>query len=180
MKLERDVEALILRQIEDHPNRAIVLPDWAYWAGRDQPVVYREGLPVPLSRYLYEKVVGPIPYATKLVLRDGVHPRNVNPLLFHAEPGRSRGSVCPNGHRYAGNEMPSNSMGFRCRTCYLRWLKRHSLGRQNQGQLNAAKTHCPQNHPYDEENTIFLANGRRRCRICNAAQTAAYRAARAA
>ena len=49
-----------------------------------------------------------------------------------------------------------------------------------QGQLNAAKTHCPQNHPYDEENTIFLANGRRRCRICNAAQTAAYRAARAA
>lgn len=34
---------------------------------------------------------------------------------------------------------------------------------------NAAKTHCPQGHPYDEENTRqnFTARGRsRRCRAC--------------
>lgn len=32
---------------------------------------------------------------------------------------------------------------------------------------NARKTHCPQGHPYDEENTMRINNGRsRRCRIC--------------
>jgi hypothetical protein len=180
MKLERDVEALILRQVQDHPNRAIVLPEWAYWAGRDQPVIYREGLPTYLSRYLYEQVVGPIPYATKLVLKQGVHPRNVNPLLFIAEPGRSRGEVCPNGHMYAGNEMPSNSMGFRCVQCYEAWKRRHSQGRLNIGQINAAKTHCPKNHPYDEENTIHLASGRRRCKRCNSDQSRESRLRRAA
>jgi len=180
MRLERDLEAAIIRQIHEHPERAIVLPDWAYWKGRNQPIVYPEGLPTKLSRYLYEKVVGPLPYNAQLILRDGVHPRNVNPLLFVAEPGRHRGETCPNGHAYAGNEMPDNSMGWRCRTCYVAWLEKHSLGRLNQGQLNARKTHCPQNHPYDEDNTIYLSNGRRRCRICNAAQSAAYAARRAA
>lgn len=48
---------------------------------------------------------------------------------------------------------------------------------------NAAKTHCPQGHPYDDENTLREGNGRtRRCGICvrNAAnaKTAARRAER--
>lgn len=180
MRLERDLELLLIKHIEEHPDRAIVLPDWAYWAGRNQPIVYRDGLPVKLSRYLYERVVGEIPYATQLIPRDGVHPRNVNPLLFMAVPGRHRGETCPNGHAYAGNEMPDNSMGWRCRRCYVAWLKKHAIGRPNQGQINRAKTHCPQGHPYDDDNTMYLSNGRRRCRACNAAQTAAYRAARAA
>lgn len=180
MKLERDVEQLILEQIREHPDRAIVLPDWCYWSGRNQPVVYRDGLPISLVRYLYTQVVGEIPYATKLIPRQDVHPRNVNPLLFLAEPGRSRGELCPNGHAYAGNEMPDNTMNFRCRTCYLAWLERHSKGRQNMGQINAAKTHCPMNHPYDDENTLHLANGRRRCRRCNAEQSRASRERRAA
>lgn len=31
--------------------------------------------------------------------------------------------------------------------------------------INAAKTHCPQGHPYDEANTCH-SNGRRSCRAC--------------
>jgi len=33
----------------------------------------------------------------------------------------------------------------------------------------AAKTHCPQGHPYNEENT-YLWRGRRQCRACSAAK----------
>lgn len=36
------------------------------------------------------------------------------------------------------------------------------------GALNAAKTHCPQGHPYDEANTL-VSGGRRRCRACGRA-----------
>lgn len=40
---------------------------------------------------------------------------------------------------------------------------------------HAAKTHCPQGHPYDEENTIMRARGTRECRTCeNAAQRRRY------
>jgi hypothetical protein len=35
----------------------------------------------------------------------------------------------------------------------------------------AAKTHCPQGHPYDDMNTIRNAKGYRRCRICAKAQS---------
>jgi hypothetical protein len=33
--------------------------------------------------------------------------------------------------------------------------------------LHAKKTHCPQGHPYDEENTYIYPNGARYCRECN-------------
>jgi hypothetical protein len=34
----------------------------------------------------------------------------------------------------------------------------------------ARRTHCPQNHPYDNENTHINARGHRRCRACNREQ----------
>ncbi len=37
-------------------------------------------------------------------------------------------------------------------------------------QLNAAKTHCPQGHLYDEENTCVTKCGSRRCRTCTSEQ----------
>lgn len=51
--------------------------------------------------------------------------------------------------------------------------------RGNQFQRNAAKTHCPQGHPYDEGNTYILARDggtrtQRVCRICNNAAARAY------
>jgi hypothetical protein len=33
-------------------------------------------------------------------------------------------------------------------------------------QPNANVTHCPQDHPYDEENTLIRRGGRRKCREC--------------
>ena len=41
-------------------------------------------------------------------------------------------------------------------------------------QHNAAKTHCPAGHAYDEANT-YLYRGWRRCRACNRARDQAYR-----
>lgn len=180
MKLTPELEQLIADRIQREPTRAIVLPEWAYWKGHSQPVVYVEGLPVRLSRYLYEKHVGPLDFATNLSLPAGIHPKNVNPFLFVAQPGRKRGLACPNGHAYAGNEMPDNAMGWRCRTCYLAWAKRHSNGGRNVGQINARKTHCPKLHPYKGDNLMILSNGRRRCRTCNNEQSRAYYAARRA
>lgn len=47
--------------------------------------------------------------------------------------------------------------------------------------INAAKTHCPKNHPYDEENTRFKKQaGRfhRACRECGREEVRARRAAK--
>lgn len=43
-------------------------------------------------------------------------------------------------------------------------------------QLN--KTHCPRNHPYDEENTFYSRLGRRFCRACVREKRAERREAR--
>ncbi len=46
----------------------------------------------------------------------------------------------------------------------------------NLGVLNAAKTHCPQGHPYDGDNLRFATRGEGRvCRICRAESSRAYR-----
>ena len=46
--------------------------------------------------------------------------------------------------------------------------------RSGMGSHNAAKTHCPDNHAYDDANTI-LCNGKRQCRTCRAAWARAYK-----
>jgi len=40
---------------------------------------------------------------------------------------------------------------------------------------NRAKTHCPQGHPYDEENTYSPPSGGRYCRTCGRRATKAWR-----
>lgn len=48
-------------------------------------------------------------------------------------------------------------------------------GPTNVAGRNAAKTECPQGHPYDDENTLIRANGNRVCRTCdNARSRASY------
>jgi len=51
-------------------------------------------------------------------------------------------------------------------------------GRARNG--NAAKTHCPQLHPYTEANTYVDKNGARHCKMCRRAANARYLARRAA
>lgn len=41
---------------------------------------------------------------------------------------------------------------------------------------NAAKTHCDNGHPFDEDNTYVWADGYRRCRKCNANAVRRYKA----
>ena len=38
--------------------------------------------------------------------------------------------------------------------------------RSGMGDHNVAKTHCPDNHAYDEENTYVSLDGKRHCRAC--------------
>lgn len=46
--------------------------------------------------------------------------------------------------------------------------------------LNATKTHCPNNHPYDEANTRINKRGSRSCRACDRERAQALRKAAAA
>lgn len=41
-----------------------------------------------------------------------------------------------------------------------------SRSRRTPAVINAHKTHCPQGHPYDEQNTYISARGSRACRTC--------------
>jgi len=40
---------------------------------------------------------------------------------------------------------------------------------------NAAKTHCLEGHPYDEENTFKDSRGSRHCRECNRTAVKRYK-----
>lgn len=55
--------------------------------------------------------------------------------------------------------------------------------RKPPGHYGRSKTHCPQGHPYDEENTYVNAKGLRSCKICTRQRAQRYeqraRAARA-
>lgn len=48
------------------------------------------------------------------------------------------------------------------------------------GQYQAAKTHCPQGHPYDEANTYRPKPNLRQCRTCMRKASAAWKARTAA
>src|SRR5690606_8583088 len=51
--------------------------------------------------------------------------------------------------------------------------------RSTAGEINRARqlaiTHCPAGHPYDQENTAYRADGRRRCKACDRARAARWR-----
>lgn len=48
-------------------------------------------------------------------------------------------------------------------------LRENILRGDGPAAQNARKTHCPQGHPYDEENTEIRRSGARRCRTCSRA-----------
>jgi hypothetical protein len=54
-----------------------------------------------------------------------------------------------------------------CQKHYNRWHRTGTTDGVGAGGRQLAKTHCPNGHPYDEENTIvYPSDGRRRCRTC--------------
>ena len=177
MILTDGIHRQITAAIKRDKKRALLLPDFCYWKGRNQPIVYVDDLPEQLSRVLYRELIGPLDYSQSLWLPDTYPARNVNPYLFEVTQHRRRGSVCPNGHPYEGNEMPSNISRWRCRTCFEIWRDRHRLGGESVSAVNRAKDECPNHHPYSGENLIVLKSGRRRCRQCHRDNMARYRAA---
>ena len=57
--------------------------------------------------------------------------------------------------------------------------KENTLRGNGLAAQNAKKTHCPQNHPYDSQNTGYRKNGRSRaCKECHRRETAARKAHR--
>lgn len=167
MILNDEIEQQIIGAITADPEAAVVLPDHAY-NKEGRVIVLVDGLPIDLHRHLYEKLIGPLGQHQRMHQKSTVT-GNVNPHLFTVVDGmKSPRTQCVNGHDYEGNEMPPNSRGYRCRTCY-----RNSQPAPK-GNSNADKEHCPQNHPYDEENTVIDSAGRRRCRICRRNQARAY------
>ena len=94
----------------------------------------------------------------------------------------SLGGTCTKGHvlteqnTYKYPDTAANAGKLVCKIC------RRDATRKAQGLSPAdpneplenwvrdkdrKKTHCPQGHPYDDENTRFTTSGGRRCKICD-------------
>lgn len=101
--------------------------------------------------------------------------------LSFGRGGRQRVRThCPNGHEY----LPETTIvvrGWRqCYICKKEYEQRRyarKVGREvgpSASQVNATKTHCPQGHPYDAENTRFVktpSGGTGRvCKACKSEQ----------
>lgn len=159
MILTPTIEAQLTHEIEEHPARSLILPEWAY--GPDMRVVVEvDGIPIDLHRHLHNTLIRPLGYHERM-WQQGER-GNVNPHLFLVVAGRKRPETsCPNGHDYEGNEAPPNARGYRCLTCL-----RDSRRDPDAGIANSEKTHCPSNHKYTKENTLIGKDGKRRCRTC--------------
>lgn len=100
-------------------------------------------------------------HAITLCIQGRKHQRLVHRLILETFRGPSpQGTEALHGDGDPGNNWIAN----------LRWGTRSENvldavrhGTFNNGHMR--KTHCPQDHPYDEVNT-YQANGRRHCRIC--------------
>ena len=174
MRYTAEIEDAILAQIRATPERPVVLPDWAYWNGKNTPYVYVDGKPTPLPRRLYRIAVGPLNPGHGLANPAGVPARNVNPLVMKRMLTRSAKAECPNGHEYTDEDYAPGK-GYRCRTCAAerpqQSRRQPRTGGPNPVEVNRAKTVCPQGHTL-----VMRPNGRRRCYECPRARQAAYRA----
>ncbi len=169
MRYSPEIESALVAQIAAEPTRPVVLPEWAYWAGEPQPWIYRDGMPVPLMRHLYEVILGGLAETAGLQNPPHVDARNVNPHLAIVKPSKRTRLVCPNGHTYTEDDW-IDGVGHQCQTCRAAKL----LGTPSITDINRAKTDCPQGHPYTEENLVRLKNGRRRCKQCHRENQARY------
>lgn len=166
MILTPDIQQTIVDEITAHPERAVILPDWAY-TPEGRCIVQVDGLNMDLHRHLHELLIRPLGYHERM-WQQGPK-RNVNPHLFEVVEGtKSPRTHCSKGHAYEGNEAPPNSRGYRCRTCL-----KESRRVDGATTPNKLKTHCPHGHKYTRKNTI-RERGRRRCRTCKTTQNAAY------
>lgn len=83
----------------------------------------------------------------------------------------ARKTHCVNGHPFEGDDLYTYPNGNRgCRQCQRaadrRWYERRA---EREGRevlpLPQYRTHCPNDHPYDDENTVIVG-GQRKCKTC--------------
>lgn len=166
-KREQD---LVLAVIRDE-KACVVFPLEAYTRADGALAVHRDGLQELLHRRLYRQIRLTNLGRAKLERTCDTF-GCVNPFHFALRAGLQPGSRsrCANGHLY--EEVGVTPTGH-CVICAERRAKRREREGLSQAQINAAKTHCPANHPYNEANTYVAhspnGNARRRCRACNLA-----------
>ena len=166
MRYNPEIEARILAQIAREPDRAIVLPEWAYWKGDPQPWIYVNQIPTRLARHLYGLVVGELNPDRGLVNPPEVDRRNVNPRIMVVTPAKRSKLFCHQGHRYTAADY-RDGVGNRCQTCHEEKL----LGTPGVDAINRAKTTCPRGHKLIKQH-----NGKRRCKECGRDRERARRA----
>ena len=110
--------------------------------------------PVKPHRYAYEVFIGPIPPGL-----------TVDHTCHNNDPECEGGITCT--HRRCVN--PDHLEAVPNLTNIMR-------SRFTPAAMNAAKTHCPKNHPYDEENTLHKPDGARGCAECGRVACRKYRA----
>lgn len=181
MKYNAQIEQVIIDQIRATPDRPVILPDWAYRKDRGQPTVHVGGDRVPLMRRLHELLVGDIDPAHSLLNPTGIPARNVNPLLAREMLSRITTTACQRcGTEFDDARDYVPGVGYRCHTCAARRAERDEANRvifrrPNVGEINRAKTVCPQGHPLTGSNLIKLKSGKRKCKICHRADVARWR-----
>ncbi len=134
----------LLQRMEPQPDGCIhftgLIDNYGY--GR---IEYAGG--VKAHRAAYELFIGPIPDG--MTLDHECHNRSGCTITDRTCPHRR----CVNPEHLAPKPSGDNTLS----------------SPNTIASINAAKTHCPQGHPYDEENTyVGPKYGDRQCRICRA------------
>jgi hypothetical protein len=137
-------------------------------------------------RVSYEALVGGIAEGLELD-HLCVNPPCINPVhlepVTHAENQRriaARQTACRrSGHDWTipGNVRTRPNGSRYCAVCEREAQRRRHSEKTGKPFIGsqADRTHCPQGHPYDDENT-YRHNGRRHCRACQRRRNTARRA----
>ncbi len=142
----------LLARMEPQPNGCI------HYTGQVNRLGYgrvtKEGTTAQAHRAAYELLVGPIP--------DGM---TVGHKCHDADETCAGGPSCLHRRCVNPEHLALETIGDNVRA-----------SSNTPASINAAKTHCPQGHQYDEANTyVNPTTGKRTCRKCQGDADAAYK-----
>jgi hypothetical protein len=178
---KEDVMVRFWRYVHSEPNTGCWL-----WVGALHEAGYGmlnvDQRAVRAHRISYEHFRGPIPADLELDhlcrQRCCVNPDHLEAVshqenmrrgqLFDLGELSRRKDSCPFGHPYDEQNTVSYRGHRKCRACHTQDSKARSIAARSPEYPiphQRRKTHCPQGHPYNSENTR-LYQGRRYCKIC--------------